>query len=242
MLFKFMMNNKTNMTAMSGYSEGTGKVLSVESDIFFALRKTYKAQLIISVSCVIIAILMLIASVLVISVGKGKDKIIERDATGRPKLLQVDSPDYIHGPELEVFTKDAIRDILSWNYMEVKDPSEMDKHLNRISLMFTGDGFKEFFQPFRDVYLRSIGEQKLVVMSEMQDLKDLKLRGSDAFIQVSIKRSSIRVIGEGASEEQKEVKLFEIRVHKGVRTLENPYGLYISRFSELASAGLAGGK
>lgn len=232
------MNDK-NIKKNTGTAQppgGTSKVLSVESDIFFALRKTYKWQVLISVSCVFIALLMLIASILVVSVGKGKDKIIERDATGKPRLLQVDSPDHIYGPELEVFTKESVRDILSWNYMEVKDQEEMDRHLERIYILFTKDGFKEFFQPFRDIYLKSIGDQKLVVTAEVGDLKDLKLKGPDAYIRVSIKRSSIRVIGEGASEEQREVKFFEIRTHKGVRTLANPYGLYISRFSELVSS------
>jgi len=233
-----MMNDK-NIKKNTGNVQppgGTSKVVSVESDLFFALRKTYKWQVVISVSCVFIALLMLIASILVVSVGKGKDKIIERDATGKPRLLQVDSPDHVYGPELEVFTKESVRDILSWNYMEIRDQEEMDRHLGRIYTLFTKDGFKEFFQPFRDIYLKSIGDQKLVVTAEVGDLKDLKIKGPDAFMQVSIKRSSIRVIGEGASEEQREVKFFEIRAHKGVRTLSNPYGLYISRFSELVSS------
>lgn len=233
-----MMNDKDirKNTANVQTPAGTNKILTVESDIFFALRKTYKWQVVISVSCVLIAIIMLIASILVVSVGKGKDKIIERDATGKPRLLQVDSPDHIYGPELEVFIKESARGILSWNYMEVRDQVEMDRRIQRINILFTGDGFREFFQPFRDIYLKSIGDQKLVVTAEVEDLKDLKIKGPDAFIRVSIKRSSIRVIGEGASEEQKEVKFFEIRVHKGVRTLANPYGLYISRFSELVSS------
>jgi len=239
-----MMNEKTNNpnnTPKKQAPGGTGNILSIESDIFFTLRKTNKAQVIISIACVIIALLMLIASILIVSVGKGKDKIIERDATGKPTLLQVDAPDYIHGPELEVFSRELVRNILSWNYMEVKNPEEMDNRVRRIRIIFTREGFEQFFPTFRDIYLKSIGEQKLVVTSELYELKDLKMKGPDAFQQVSIKRSSIRVIGEGASEEQKEVKFFEIRVHKGVRTLENPYGLYISRFSELASTRSSGG-
>ena len=216
--------------------QGTGKILAAEEDFFFSMRKSSKTLSFVSIASVLISIILFIASIWIVNVGKGKDKIIERDATGRPSILQVDSPDVIHTPELEVFVRESIREILTWTYMEVRGGEDHDRRMNKIAGKFTPAGFKQFYQPFRDIYLRSIAEQRLVVTAELAGLKDLKLNGADAFIQVNIKRSSIRVIGEGASEEQREVKLFEIRVHKGIRTLDNPYGLYISRFSELHTA------
>ncbi len=213
-----------------------GRVLSIESDFFFSLRKSTKMTFLVAIACVVVSILMVIASILVVTVGRGKDKIIERDAAGRPVLLQVDSPTEIHTPELDVFIKDAIPDILAWTYMEVRSEEDFTRRMQDINSKFTRKGFQEFFGPFKDIYLRSIAEQRLIVRAEFDSVKDAKVKGPDAFLQVVIKRSSIRVIGEGASEEQKEGKLFEIRVHKGERTLANPYGLYISRFSELVTS------
>ena len=213
-----------------------GRVLAVESDFFFSLRKSTKMTFLVAISCVIISILMLIASILVVTVGRGKDKIIERDASGRPALLKVDSPSEIHAPELDIFIKDAVPDILAWTYMEIRSEEDFTRRMQRINSKFTKKGFEKFFDPFKDIYLRSIVEQRLVVRAEFDSVKDAKIKGPDAFLQIVIKRSSIRVIGEGASEEQKEGKLFEIRVHKGERTLANPYGLYISRFSELVTS------
>lgn len=213
-----------------------GKVLSVESDFFFSLRKSTKMTFLVAIACVIVSILMLIASILVVVAGRGKDKIIERDASGRPALLQVDSPAEIHVPELDIFIKDAIPDVLAWTYMEVRSEEDFTRRMQKINSRFTPKGFQEFFDPFKNIYLRSIAEQRLIVRAEFDSVKDTKIKGADAFLQIVVKRASIRVIGEGASEEQKEGKLFEIRVHKGERTLANPYGLYISRFSELVTS------
>lgn len=235
LLRRYLSIDMENTKKLSQAGEN-GKVLSIESDFFFSLHKSTKMTFLVAISCVIISILMLIASILVVTVGKGKDKIIERDASGRPALLKVDSPSEIHAPELDIFVKDAVPAVLAWTYMEIRDQEDFTRRMQKVSSKFTPKGFQEFFDPFKDIYLRSIVEQRLIVRAEFDSVKDAKIKGPEAFLQIAVKRSSIRVIGEGASEEQKEGKLFEIRVHKGERTLANPYGLYISRFSELITS------
>jgi hypothetical protein len=97
------------------------------------LKLTSRALLIIPVATVVLSIIMVVASIVIVVAGKGKDKIVFMDSTGRPSLVRVDDPDRIHWPELEIFCRDAIRDILCWTYVEVRSQGDLASRISRVS-------------------------------------------------------------------------------------------------------------
>ncbi len=68
----------------------------------------------------------------------------------------------------------------------------------------------------------------------MERLKDSKIRGREAVVLASVRLNAVRVVGEEAASEDLKVKTYEIKLYKGARSVENPFGLYIVRFSEPA--------
>lgn len=210
------------------------QALAIEVGIFRGLRLTSRALLFISAAAVILGIVMAIASIVIVAAGKGKDKIVFMDAAGRPSLIRVDDPDRIHWPELEIFCRDAIRDILGWTYVEVKSQGDFTSRIGRVSKRFDPASFKAFYEPYRDNYLKSLSDQKVIVTAQWNALKDSKIHGREAVILVSVRLNAVRVVGEEASSEDLKMKTYEIKLYKGARSVENPFGLYIVRFSEPA--------
>lgn len=217
-----------------GPAPGGDEALAIEIGIFRGLKLTSRALVVIPAATVILSIIMVIASIVIVAAGKGKDKIVFMDSTGRPSLIRVDDPDRIYWPELEIFCRDAIRDILGWTYVEVKSPGDFAGRIGRVSKRFDPASFKAFYEPYRDNYLKSLSDQKLVVTAEWNALKDSKIRGREAVILASVRLNAVRVVGEEAASEDLKVKTYEIKLYKGVRSVDNPFGLYIVRFSEPA--------
>lgn len=211
-----------------------GEALAIEIGIFRGLKLTSRALLVIPVATVVLSIIMVVASIVIVVAGKGKDKIVFMDSTGRPSLIRVDDPDRIHWPELEIFCRDAIRDILGWTYVEVRSQGDLTNRMNRVSKRFDPGSFKAFYEPYRDNYLKSLSDQKLIVTAEWNALKDLRIRGREAVVLASVRLNAVRVVGEEAASEDLKVKTYEIKLYKGARSVENPFGLYIVRFSEPA--------
>ena len=214
--------------------ENNREALAIEIGIFKGLKLTSRALLIIPVATVILSIIITIASIVIVVAGKGKDKIVFMDSAGRPSLIGVDDPDRIQWPELEVFCKDAVRDILGWTYVEVMSQGDFADHMGRVSRRFDPASFKAFYEPYRDNYLKSLSDQKLIVTAEWNSLKDSKVSGREAVILASVRLNAVRVVGEDVSSEDLKMKTYEIKLYKGVRSVENPFGLYIVRFSEPA--------
>ncbi|OPY04714.1 MAG: hypothetical protein A4E61_00587 [Syntrophorhabdus sp. PtaB.Bin184] len=210
------------------------EVLAIEVGIFRGLKLTSRSLLIIPVATVVLSIIMVVASIVIVVAGKGKDKIVFMDSTGRPSLVRVDDPDRIHWPELEIFCRDAIRDILCWTYVEVRSQGDLASRISRVSKRFDPVSFKAFYEPYRDNYLKSLSDQKLIVTAEWNALKDSKIRGREAVVLASVRLNAVRVVGEEAASEDLKVKTYEIKLYKGARSVENPFGLYIVRFSEPA--------
>ncbi len=210
------------------------EALAIEIGIFRGLKLTSRALVVIPAATVVLSIIVAIASIAIVVAGKGKDKIVFMDSTGRPSLIRVDDPDRIYWPELEIFCRDAIRDILGWTYVEVKSQNDFAGRIGRVSKRFDPVSFKAFYEPYRDNYLKSLSDQKLVVTAEWNALKDSKIHGREAVILASVRLNAVRVVGEEATSEDVKVKTYEIKLYKGVRSVENPFGLYIVRFSEPA--------
>ncbi len=212
------------------------EALAIEIGIFKGLKLTSRALLIIPVATVILSIVIAIASIVIVAAGKGKDKIVFMDSAGRPSLIGVDDPDRIQWPELEVFCREAVRDILGWTYVEVRSQDDFTDHMGRVSRRFDPASFKAFYEPYRDNYLKSLSDQKLIVVAEWNNLRDSKVSGREAVVLASVRLNAVRVVGEEASSEDLKMKTYEIKLYKGVRSVENPFGLYIVRFSEPAGS------
>ncbi|HNT44683.1 MAG TPA: hypothetical protein PKN85_09480, partial [Syntrophorhabdaceae bacterium] len=133
-----------------------------------------------------------------------------------------------------IFCRDAIRDILGWTYVEVRSQSDLANRISRVSKRFDPASFKAFYEPYRDNYLKSLSDQKLIVTAEWNALKDSKIRGKEAVVLASVRLNAVRVVGEEAASEDLKLKTYEIKLYKGARSVENPFGLYIVRFSEPA--------
>jgi hypothetical protein len=211
-----------------------GEALAIEVGIFRGLKLTSKALLFIPAATVVFSVIVVIASIVIVLAGKGKDKIVFMDSTGRPSLVRADDPDRIYWPELEIFCRDAVRDILNWTYVEVRSQTDFAGRMGRVSKRFDPGSFKAFYEPYRDNYLKSLSDQKLIVTAEWNTLKDSKIRGREAVVLATVRLNAVRVVGEEASSEDLKIKTYEIKLYKGVRSVENPFGLYIVRFSEPA--------
>ncbi|MHB8108859.1 MAG: hypothetical protein ACYDHW_02375, partial [Syntrophorhabdaceae bacterium] len=198
------------------------EALAIEVGIFRGLKLTSRALVLIPALTLVLSIIVVAAALVIVMAGKGKDKIVFLDSSGRPSLIRVDDPDKIHWPELEVFCKDSVREILAWTYVEVKTKDDLTNRINRISKRFDPASFQAFYEPFRDNYLKSVSDQKLVVGAEWMGLKDSKLRGNQAIVVAAVRFNAVRVIGEEASGEDAKIKTFEMKIHKGARSVENP--------------------
>ena len=213
-------------------TEDGGEALAIEVGIFKGLKFSSTALIVIPTIMLVLSLVIVAASMLIVSVGKGKDKIVFMDASGRPSLIRADDPDRIYWPELEVFCKDAIKDILAWTYVEVKSKDDLAVRTDRLARHFDPASFKAFYGPYRDNYLKSLADQKLVVTAEWQNLKDVKMHGREAVVLVAVRLNAVRVVGEEAANADIKIKVYEIKLYKGVRSVENPFGLYVVRFSE----------
>jgi hypothetical protein len=101
-----------------------------------------------------------------------------------------------------------------------------------MSRHFDPASFKAFYEPYRDNYLKSLADQKLVVSAEWHNLKDAKMHGKEAVVLVAVRLNAVRVVGEDAANADIKIKVYEIKLYKGARSVENPFGFYIVRFSE----------
>jgi hypothetical protein len=211
-----------------------GEALAIEIGIFRGLKLTSRALLVIPAATLVLSLITVVASIVIVTVGKDRDKIVFMDPTGRPSLVRVDDPDRIYWPELEIFCRDAIRDILAWTYVEVRSPGDLASRTHRVSKRFDPASFKAFYEPYRDNYLKSLSDQKLIVTAEWNALRDSRIRGREAVVLASVRLNAVRVVGEEASSEDVKLKTYEIKLYKGARSVENPFGLYIVRFSEPA--------
>ncbi len=209
-----------------------GEALAIEVGIFRGLKLSSTALIILPAAMLVLSIIIVAASIVIVAVGKGKDKIVFMDATGRPSLIRADDPDKIYWPELEIFCKDAVKDILAWTYVEVKSKDDLSNRMARMSRHFDPASFKAFYEPYRDNYLKSLADQKLVVTAEWHNLKDAKIHGKEAALLVAVRLNAVRVVGEEVANADIKTKVYEIKLYKGVRNVENPFGLYIVRFSE----------
>ncbi len=221
--------SKTKAQAPQAKGDGA---LAMEVEVFKGIKFSSTSLVIMPIAMLVLSAIIVVASIVIVMVGKGKDKIVFMDATGRPSLIRVDDPDSIYWPELEIFCKDAVKDILAWTYVEVKSKDDLANRMNRMSRRFDPASFKAFWEPYRDNYLKSLADQKLVVTAEWNKLKDAKIHGKEALVLVAVRLNAVRVIGEDAANEDMKIKLYEIRLFKGVRSVENPFGLYIVRFTE----------
>jgi hypothetical protein len=208
------------------------KALVIEMEVFKGLKFSSTTLIILPAAMLVLSILVVAASIVIVTVGKGKDKIVFMDATGRPSLIRADDPDKIYWPELEIFCKDAIKDILAWTYVEVKSKDDLAGRMSRMSRHFDPASFKAFYEPYRDNYLKSLADQKLVVTAEWHNLKDAKMHGKEAVVLIAVRLNAVRVVGDEAANADIRTKLYEIKLYKGARSVENPFGLYIVRFSE----------
>jgi len=209
-----------------------GEALAIEVGIFRGLKLSSTALIVLPAAMLVLSVIIVVASIVIVAVGKGKDKIVFMDATGRPSLIRADDPDTIYWPELEIFCKDAVKDILAWTYVEVKSKDDLSNRMARMSRHFDPASFKAFYEPYRDNYLKSLADQKLVVTAEWHNLKDAKIHGKEAALLVAVRLNAVRVVGEEVANADIKTKVYEIKLYKGVRNVENPFGLYIVRFSE----------
>ena len=210
------------------------RALAIEMEVFKGLKVSSTALIILPAAMLALSMLIVAASIVIVAVGKGKDKIVFMDATGRPSLIRVDDPDKIYWPELEIFCKDAIKDILAWTYVEVKSKDDLAGRMARMSRHFDPASFRAFYEPYRDNYLKSLADQKLVVNAEWHNLKDAKMHGKEAVVLIAVRLNAVRVVGDEAANADIRTKVYEIKLYKGARSVENPFGLYIVRFSEPA--------
>ena len=208
------------------------KALAIEMEVFKGLKVSSTAVIMLPAAMLVLSMLIVAASIVIVAVGKGKDKIVFMDATGRPSLVRVDDPDKIYWPELEIFCRDAIKDILAWTYVEVKSKDDLAGRMARMSRHFDPASFRAFYEPYRDNYLKSLADQKLVVTAEWHNLKDAKMHGREAVVLITVRLNAVRVVGDEAANADIRSKVYEIKLYKGARSVENPFGLYIVRFSE----------
>lgn len=208
------------------------KALAIEMEVFKGLKVSSTAVIMLPAAMLVLSMLIVAASIVIVAVGKGKDKIVFMDATGRPSLVRVDDPDKIYWPELEIFCRDAIKDILAWTYVEVKSKDDLAGRMARMSRHFDPASFRAFHEPYRDNYLKSLADQKLVVTAEWHNLKDAKMHGKEAVVLIAVRLNAVRVVGDEAANADIRTKVYEIKLYKGARSVENPFGLYIVRFSE----------
>ena len=216
---------------------------SVEQALYLALRRTGKFFMYSSVSSLLIGIIALITSIVIVVAGKDKDKLVFLNASGKPELVRVDNRDEIYGPELEMYIRELFPTVFNWDYAEAQTgASGHDEHMNRIYAKFVPEFFNEFMQPFGDIYISSIIKQRTVIKASVEAIKDVKIDPKDktnVTALVNVKLRNLKVTDEEAGGESTQDKLYLVKIRKGVRGIENPYGLFTYFFTESSASSVA---
>lgn len=222
---------------MGDVKKGKGVSLAVDKDLFFSYRRLTRAVFYLSIISPIISIIAVVFATIVVFVGKDKDKIVFMNASGYPTLVRIDNPDRFLGQELEVFIKDSIPQIFSWDFSEIQGKESFAAHTEKLQPMFTGKFFPDFFGGFKDIYLRSIVTNRIIVKAIVKNIesagppKGLQIRTVIVVGFRNIKLGDVTATSEIAQE-----KKFEVLIYKGTRSVENPFGLYIYGLSELGGS------
>jgi hypothetical protein len=208
------------------------KYPNVETDLYNTLRTTGRTLVIVALITSIAGFIAIITAIVIVTVGKGKDKVVFVDVTGRPYLVRKDDPNKIHAPELEHFVKTVTPKVLEWDFAEIRSEQLIDGRVTRMQAFFDPDFLRSFIPPFLDIYLRSIRDQRAVVRLYIDNVHIKKIDGDRAIAVVSIDKRTIRAGVTGADGMVTTNKQYAIKVYKGGRGFDNPYGLYITYFSE----------
>lgn len=209
--------------------------VAVELSLFTVLRRLSKFTIFITIASIIIAFSSIAASVAIVYWGKDKDKIIERDASGKPMLLQIDRPDAVYPAEFDVFMKETVPLVLSWDFAEVRSPAKMQNHIDEIDRYMLADFMPSFSQSLRTVYLQSVANQRAVIKASVSKVERFRIKGNQAMAVVNVELRALKLGAEGQIGESTEHKTYLIKVQRGIRNLGNPYGLFIYHFAVFGS-------
>lgn len=213
-----------------------GVVLAVDKDLFFSYRRLTRSVFYLSIISPIISIITIVLAIIVVFVGKDKDKIVFMNASGYPTLVKVDNPDRILGQELEVFIKDVIPLIFSWDFSEIQQKETFQSHIAAIRLKFDNKFFPEFVGGFKEIYLQSIVSGRLIVKAVLNKTESISSpKNLHLKLLITVGFRNIKIGEAAATGEAAQEKKFEILVYKRERTVENPFGLYIYGLSELSA-------
>lgn len=205
---------------------------SIEVDLYRTLNTVGKTLRFISIVAVLTSFIAIIASVIIVLVGKDKDKIVFLDTSGRPYLIRQDNPDRIYAPELEYYIRDVVPLVLEWDFAEIKSEQATHEHLSKIFPYFDAKFFNSFLSPLQNIYLKSILEQRAIIKTHIDNVYIAKIKGKKSAVVVDVRVRTIKAGVQGAEGEASSSKKYVIKVYKGGRSIANPYGLYITYFSE----------
>lgn len=205
--------------------------LTVEVDLHKQLKKANKMAMISLIAGLALAFSGVAAGFGIVMIGKDKDKIIERDAAGRPVLLQIDRPDAIYANELEVFMKDTVPKVLNWDFAEVKDQDRTFKHFSDIAVYAEDEFMKGFYRSMTDTYLKSIENQRSLVRASVVSFDRVKIKNNKAMAVVNVDIRAIKIGAVEAVGEATEKRQYLIKVIRGKRNFENPFGLFVYHFA-----------
>ncbi|MEM4530645.1 MAG: hypothetical protein QW650_01115 [Thermofilum sp.] len=176
--------------------------------------------------CIVIVALILVSY-------RGKTLIVFMNAEGRPVALKEDVPDRIYGPEADVFVREVFSELFSWDYVEASNPELRMQKLRRAAFYFDGEFFrKRFASTFVTFFVEPVARNRLVVKARVVGVKDAVVRGREATGVVVVEMRTLRVGAQGTQAESVETKSYKVEFRKGVRQLENPYGLYVTGLVE----------
>lgn len=217
------MKDKTTQNGVNG---------SIDQSVYFAMRRTGKVFMFTIIASLVLGFTALVASIVIVAMGKGKDKVVVLNSEGRPAMVMTDNPDRIYGPELDVFARDVIPVVFDWDYVEAQSAEGFNKRMQTISRYFDYKFLNDFAGPLKNIYLGSVVNQRSVIRTRLAEFRDVKIEGGKATLSLVVAMRTIKVGEQQAVGENNQMKNYILKVKKGVRTIENPFGLYVDYLTE----------
>ena len=165
-----------------------------------------------------------------------KERVILLDAEGRPQLSLTVPDEGVFKTEVQSFYGLVINRIYEKDYVSFMEEREVQKFaLDMMKFFRNKEDLNSFMGTFMNShFVRSVVANRYMVKVGMTSVIDLK-KAENFFVVVG--EVDLSVYGTGEKGEgvmvAKERKVVAIEFVKGMRTVENPYGLYLIRVYEV---------
>lgn len=198
-----------------------------EKGLFFIMQKQVRymrVALILSVFA-----MMLVVGYAFFSMAMRTDKVVLLDSTGHPQLLE-HKDDQVFKSESLHFLRKVVEQTYTIDYGRIVNQPAWKDYLSNLQPFYKGEFFKTFIKGLSDSgFYQSVADGKLIVSPAVKGIRDITRQEDDKIIGIVDLETSTSS-RDGTFTVSK--KIYEVKLERGSRTVENPWGLYVYFLAE----------